>query len=499
MIHRIFHSLFATFTGAVAVLAMYGCAGKSSVSVKSVSVQPRGLTLEIGESASLVAAASPAEAEHDAVKWSSEDEKVATVDGKGRVTAVAAGSTKILAGCGTPVVYGLCRLTVTPGVVPDPPVGDPLTKAEAEQARLDVIAEWKSSQKDGMQEVMDAGQAVDNGHIMKFLVDCYGDEPKGGHSLWISLHGGGGVAASENDGQWQNQQVMYRRANPKQPAEGYYVSPRAYDDVWNMWFLRGNDPLFEQIIRSFVVLKGVNPDKVYLMGYSAGGDGVWRMAPRLADHWAAASMMAGHPGSTRFENLRNLPFMMWVGGNDTAYDRNTIVPETSRKIDALQAADPEGYIHECHVQKGRPHWMELDDAAAFPWMAEYTRNSYPKRIVWRQEAEEKQVPRPCFYWLKVAEPPIPDDESSRKPYWGKELVAEIKGNVVNIEKCDYSTFTIYLNDSMVDLDKEVTVTYRDGTLFKGKVVRSADVLRKTMTERNDPSYCFPAEIVVTIK
>lgn len=27
----------------------------------------------------------------------------------------------------------------------------------------------------------------------------------------------------------------------------------------------------------------------------------------------------------------------------------------------------------------------------------------------------------------------------------------------------------------------------------------ADVLRKTMTERNDPSYCFPAEIVVTIK
>jgi poly(3-hydroxybutyrate) depolymerase len=43
------------------------------------------------------------------------------------------------------------------------------------------------------------------------------------------------------------------------------------------------------------LFRGVNPDKVYLLGYPAGGDGVWQLAPRMADRFAAAAMMAGHP------------------------------------------------------------------------------------------------------------------------------------------------------------------------------------------------------------
>jgi poly(3-hydroxybutyrate) depolymerase len=50
------------------------------------------------------------------------------------------------------------------------------------------------------------------------------------------------------------------------------------------------------------------------MGYSAGGDGVFQIAPRMADHWAAAAMMAGHPGDAAALNLRNLPFTIFMGG-----------------------------------------------------------------------------------------------------------------------------------------------------------------------------------------
>lgn len=369
---------------------------------------------------------------------------------------------------------------------------DGLSKEAAEAARESAIENWKETNRARMQQNIDSLFVVDaDGIRMKFLVDCYGEEPEGGHSLWISLHGGGATAAEVNDGQWANQQRMYRRADPPQPVEGYYISPRAVKDDWNMWFLSCNDYLFEQIIKTMVVLYDVNPDKVYLMGYSAGGDGVWRMAPRMADHWAASSMMAGHPGSVNLENVRNMPFMLWVGEKDDAYDRNLQVPAKGAELDALQAADPEGYIHSVTVAKDRPHWMFLEDAAAFPWMAQYVRNPYPKRLVWRQENEENNAVRPAFYWVAA-----PEDELCSAN--GKYVIAQIDRNTIDIERCDYSGLTIYLNDQLVDLDKTVKVTYGGKTVFKGKVARTEDVIASSLETREDPSYVFCSKINIRL-
>ena len=76
-----------------------------------------------------------------------------------------------------------------------------------------------------------------------------------------------------------------------------------------------------------MLLAGANPDKVYLMGYSAGGDGVYQLAPRMADRFAAASMMAGHPGNASPLGLRNLPFAIFSGADDAAYNRNKVAAE----------------------------------------------------------------------------------------------------------------------------------------------------------------------------
>ena len=71
----------------------------------------------------------------------------------------------------------------------------------------------------------------------------------------------------------------------------------------------------------------LDPNKVYLMGYSAGGDGVYQLAPRMADRFAAAAMMAGHPNETSPLGLRNLPFTIHMGENDTPYKRNKVAAE----------------------------------------------------------------------------------------------------------------------------------------------------------------------------
>ena len=158
-------------------------------------------------------------------------------------------------------------------------------------------------------------------HTLKYLRRDFGQAPEGQKSLWISMHGGGGAPARVNDQQWRNQIKLYTL------EEGIYIAPRAPTDTWNLWHQGHIDDLFDRLIETFVATEGVDPNRVYLLGYSAGGDGVYQLAPRMADRFAAASMMAGHPNNANPTSLRNLPFAIFMGGDDGAYNRNTVAQD----------------------------------------------------------------------------------------------------------------------------------------------------------------------------
>ena len=359
-----------------------------------------------------------------------------------------------------------------------------LSKEDAEGKRVEVINAWKNAKETQFRKILEAKEGTSptiyNGNdSLPFWYASYGNAPFGERSLWISMHGGGGTTHKFNDGQWNNQKRLYK------PSEGIYVAPRAPWNAWNMWFQEPIDKMFEELIQMMIVCKGVNPNKVYLMGYSAGGDRVFLAAPRLADHFAAASMMAGHPGDVGLLNLRNLPFMIWCGADDSAYNRNMECAKRGEEMDALQEKTPEGYIHQTHILEGKGHWMDREDAAALPWMEKFVRNPYPQALVWCQE----EVLRESFYWISV-----PREEIMR----GKEVRIRVKKNTIHIERCDYSRLTFYLNDSIVNLDKKVKVMKDGQMLFKGKVARSERVMTETMEQRGDPMYCFPARLVVDV-
>lgn len=80
-----------------------------------------------------------------------------------------------------------------------------------------------------------------------------------------------------------------------------------------MWFKDYMEDFFLEFIRAFSLNGMIDLNRVYLTGYSAGGDGVYHMAPRLADHLAGAAMMAGHPNGTNLMNVRNIGFSVQVG------------------------------------------------------------------------------------------------------------------------------------------------------------------------------------------
>ena len=354
-----------------------------------------------------------------------------------------------------------------------------LTKEGVERERREVVAEFVEETRGENRRAWLGGVFRLDTLRMPVLYKVFGEAPADGRSLYISMHGGGNAPKELNDQQWRNQIRLYT------PEEGVYVAPRAPFDDWNMWFRPQMDEFFERLIWAAVTEFDVNPDKVYLLGYSAGGDGVWRMAPRMADRWAAASMMAGHPGEASQLNLRNVPFMIWMGELDGAYNRNTLAAEKGRVLDSLCVSDSEGYVHETHIVKGKGHWMERADTAAITWMSAFRRNPYPERVVWRQE----ETVRPALYWLEV-------NPAEARP--GMSLVARREGNRVIVERCDYSSFTLCLDDEMMDLDKPVMVEYDGAVLFKGKVKRNKATMARNLRERKDVRFAFPAEIQVKV-
>ena len=353
----------------------------------------------------------------------------------------------------------------------------PLNKADCLEASYAIDSMWlvESAKELGPQWQR---MTIANDSI-KLACACrvFGITPQDGRSLYISMHGGGECPKEVNDEQWMNQIYLY------EPVEGVYVAPRAPWNTWDLWHREGLDKMLEELIQACVVFEGVNPNKVYLMGYSAGGDGVWRLAPRMADKWAAASMMAGHPGGTSLVNLINLPYSIWMGSEDAAYNRNTLAAEKAAVLDSLAEAHPGKYIHQTNILQGKGHWMDREDAAALQWMAQYRRNPYPKHIVWRQE----KVAREHFYWLSV-----PANEAAQ----GKRVEARIEGNTIHIDHCDYSQLTICLNDYMVDLDKKVTILYKGKKIKSKKLQRTIANIYRNLNGRNDRSYAFPARVKI---
>lgn len=353
---------------------------------------------------------------------------------------------------------------------------EPLSRGEATVAREMLAEAFREARRRDRGDAF-AARVLRRGDLrMPIWFATYGDAPPSGRSVFISMHGGGQAPPEIHERQWLNQQRLYR------PAEGIYLAPRAPTDTWNLWHQGHIDEFFDDLVADLVAFEGADPDRVYLMGYSAGGDGVYQLAPRMADRFAAAAMMAGHPNDASPEGLRNLPFALQVGAEDSAHGRNSAAKSWERRLAELAAADAGGYPHWVKIHEGKAHWMDREDAAAVPWMAAHRRDLRASRVVWRQHSRT----HPRFYWLAVSEPRA-----------GALIAASRQGQRIELEAWDrQGELRIRLDDAMLDLDAPIEVAEKGRTLFSGTATRTISTLLQTLLERGDPRGAFSAEIVL---
>ncbi|MCD0488092.1 hypothetical protein LPB86_07615 [Pedobacter sp. MC2016-14] len=352
-----------------------------------------------------------------------------------------------------------------------------LSRTEAESLSVNEWALEKHRLLPAAEKVWAEGIIKFGKYTMPIAYRVFGEKPADGRSLYISLHGGGNAPPAVNNQQWENQRTLYPI------SEGLVIVPRAPTDTWNLWHEDHIDNLLDSLIRYGVILEDVNPNKVYILGYSAGGDGVFQLGPRMADRWAAASMMAGHPGDANVLNLRNVPFAIYMGGRDTAYHRNTLAVSFNHKLDSLQKLDPNGYVHDFHLYADKAHWMDHRDTIAIAWMASFKRNPYPDKVIW---VEDNRVQH-RFYWLSAPVGRLEKDATAE---------VSIHGNEIRISKNTFQELNINLNDQMLDLNKPVSVTMEGKVIFRKKIKRTLSAIQKTIQEYQDPTMVFSAKLVL---
>ena len=312
---------------------------------------------------------------------------------------------------------------------------------------------------------------------IKFGIKHFGEQGEDGWSLFISLHGGGGTTESENNRLWNRHKTLYEL------EDGILFTPRSPSNTWNMWFQSHVDTFFNRIIQNMIAFHNVDPNKIYIMGRSAGGDGIYQVAPRMADRFAAAAMSAGHPNDSSPLGLRNTAFTIHMGENDSLYNRNDMAVKWGNDLRKLNEEDPEGYRYYIKIYKNKGHWMDNLEASALDWMSDFIRNPNPSKVVWKQG----NVLHKRFYWLR-----------NEDPSFGDLIECNIDDQIITVLSSSSSKITIQLNDDLVDMDREITVNYLGRQLFKGFVYRDIDIIKRSIREYGDPKSVYYGEISLTL-
>ena len=373
-----------------------------------------------------------------------------------------------------------------------------------EQNLLDI-----SDRKD---ELSKGSITIDNA-TMKLYFEKIGQPDENGYPLYIALRGGGVGDKSVAEEQFSAMKDFYNVFIPS----GIYVAPKCLIAYYDEHYRPESFIFYDRIIEDAIAFYNVDPNRIYIVGFSSGGDGVYVAAPHLADRFAAANMSAGYPHEHRIGNMYNLPICLQVGENDTAYDRNT---EAAKFDDALNTAAQKyggGFPHQTFIHVDGTHNENWDDyrsdpqkvytgdqvsvwlkkgrsaaditeinTSAIDWMSKYERDPLPSKVVWQTDVGASLRKTQAFYWF---------DRNGDLAH--SSIVASYSkdNNEVKIEHYEggKGILKVYLNQYMMDVFSTVTLDVL-GKKYSVQPVISEKIMRSTLYARGDRNYMFTSEI-----
>ena len=187
------------------------------------------------------------------------------------------------------------------------------------------------------------------------------------------------------------------------------------------------------------------------------------------------------------------------------------------KLDSLQQLYPGHYDYMVELIPDAGHGINYMPTA--PWLRKHKRDPYPKSVYWENFEMDGRY-RDGFYNLYVDERSN-DDESQRTCYemningnevdvtvslvkYEPSLVGNDFGFPISLDfrktyvPATKGRFTVYLNDSLVDMSKEVTLRVNGREVFRGKVKPSLEDMVNSCARYYERARIYPASIKVEI-
>ncbi len=318
-------------------------------------------------------------------------------------------------------------------------------------------------------------RAIHSGkHVMPFSVEKRGKKPAEGWPVLIAMHGGGGVPKRVNDSQWEIMKKYYRVSNC------IYIAPRAPTDEWNGFYTGYVYPLVARLLRALNLFEEVNPNRIYLIGYSHGGYGAFSIGPKMADRFAAIHASASAPtdGQSAAENLMNTAFSFRIGEKDTAYGRLKRCRAFNESIQELKKGNPGLYPVRFEYMPGKAH-VDLADWTRPVEMFKTMRQARPREVRWK--LTDKIIGE--FFWLRI---PSPEK--------GMDVTAKISGNQIDLQSTGVNEILLRLDSRLVPDRKRIIVTANGKRAYSGIPKPTLSILCQSLEERGDPSCMYDREI-----
>ncbi len=141
------------------------------------------------------------------------------------------------------------------------------------------------------------------------------------------------------------------------------VAPQCPDDEW--W----NLPAIEAFVAAMVRTYRVDPERIYLTGLSMGGFGVWALAARHPERYAAVIPICGGGETKWAARLRDLPVWAFHGVRDTAVP----VVRSQEMVDAIRAAGGSPRL-TLYPEAGHDAWTETyANDEIYTWLRSHRR------------------------------------------------------------------------------------------------------------------------------
>lgn len=357
--------------------------------------------------------------------------------------------------------------------------GEDWTRAAQEVRDLGWKAFLKTSVGEQLKEDDAANRVRYQEYESPFAVRSVGTEPTNGWPLVIAMHGGGNAPQELNDSQWKVMQTYY---HDHVEAGGYrYLALRAPNNTWNGFYDNYVYPLIENLIFQQIAFGNVDPNRVYLIGYSHGGYGAFSIGPKIADRFAAVHSSAAAPtdGESSALNLRNTRFTYMIGENDDDYGRRERCQAFDASVQKLRAAGDSTYPVELLFKTGYAH-RGLPDKEMLRCMLPFSRTLHPRHICW--EPTDPVVKH--FYWISAPE--------ANK---GARLEANWKGNQLYLTTTNLQSVDIWLDDRLGLTTGPVEVIWNGKSMTQSWQPR-LEHFAESIVARRDPNLAYLGKLTL---